>query len=94
MDLADAPADQKFPGNLPNIVKATTTAGIAAGVFAGLSVKPASSKALYAGMVGFGGLGFLGGYCIYYSSLAVLDSISALVNCFRPEENSRPPSAD
>ena len=74
--------------DIPNLVKALSCAGTCAGLYLGLHVKPEDSNkpelsvlAISAGVGG--GMGFLFGYTLHYSLLAVVDGVRMVSNCFR-----------
>ncbi len=83
MNAAPAVAVPANNDDFPNIVKAAMFGGSMVGLFVGLSVKECPAKETALLMIGFSGLGFISGYTVYFGSLAVLDSVDAVVNRFR-----------
>lgn len=90
--------------DVPNLVKALTCAGSCAGLYLGSHVKVENTDKIElpvaALLAGVGGAtGFLFGYTIHYSLLAIVDGVRMVSNCFRntssnpvqsPSEFSKP----
>ena len=96
--------DRKCNDDIPNLVKALTCAGGCAGVYIGSQVKVENTNKIElpvaALLAGVGSAtGFLFGYTIHYSLLAIVDGVRMVSSCFRntssnpvqsPSEFSKP----
>ena len=90
--------------DIPNLVKALTCAGSCVGLYIGSKVKVENTNKIelpvLTVLAGAGGAsGFLFGYTLHYSLLAVVDGVRMVSDCFRntlpnpaqsPSESSKP----